>query len=306
LAVYLCITVVFITGLFIYFGVDIRRLSEIEPGLLNRPKTARRIIEEANGISVNFISKRFKSLHELLRVSGREKSYGFYCRISAILAVCGAAAAILMGNVFLAPVLFLIGLFFPLLVAFVTATGYTRQRDREVQTALSIVTSSYMRTENLLQAVYENLPYIHEPVKSAFKELLAQNRFITSNVERALNSIKFLINNDTWREWCEAMVLCDHDRTNKYMLEPIISKLRNMESVQIKLDAQLHKPLRDFTTLLVMTVINFPILYFINRDWWNSLIYTIPGKIAITITFSALLYALFAAMKAVKPLEYKR
>jgi len=302
LAVYLPVTLCLAAGLFCLFGIDVRKLSAPS----SRQKTARQIIDEANGAQENFVAERFKSLREMLKLSGQEKAYGHYCRLSALLASGGALAAVAMGNIFLAPVLFLIGLFFPLLVASVTATGYSRQRDREVQTALSIVTSSYLRTENLLLSVHENLPYIHEPVKPAFKKFLALNEFVTTNVESALNSIKPMINNDTWSEWCEAMVLCQHDRTNKYMLEPIISKLRNMESVQIKLDAQLHKPFRDFVTLLVMTLVNFPILYFVNRDWWNSLVNTIPGKIAITITFAALLYALFAAMKAVKPLEYKR
>jgi tight adherence protein B len=118
--------------------------------------------------------------------------------------------------------------------------------------------------------------------------------------------IEDIVKNDVWKEWCEAMILCQHDRTKADMLDPIINKLRNMDSVQTELDAMLYKPIGVFMTMLVLVLINFPILFFLNREWFNILIYSNPGKLAVTITFAVLLYSLFALIRAIRPLEYKR
>jgi hypothetical protein len=295
-----------IAGLFLLFGIRFRQFSNDITQLARHPPTMKQIVEEANGIPSNFIKRRFEQLRDMLSESGREAAYGKYCRVSACLAAVCGMLAIFMGNPFLAPVLALIGLFSPLLYLQVSAMGHTKQQNAEMQTAMSIVTSSYMRTKIFLQSVAENIDYIHEPVKAVLKQFLAQNQFITTNVEKSLMDLKTRINNDVWKEWCEALILCQHDRTKMDMLDPIINKLRNMDAVQTDLDTMLYKPVKDFTLMMVLAISFFPILFFLNRAWFDILVNTIPGKIAVTFTFAALLYGLFACMKAVKPLEYRR
>ena len=45
-----------------------------------------------------------------------------------------------------------------------TAASYKKHLNEELETAISIITTSYLRTEDLIRAVKENLPYINEPV----------------------------------------------------------------------------------------------------------------------------------------------
>ena len=300
------VTLLFAAGLFIIFGIDAKELFFKSINLFKRPQTMKNICRKADGRNGNFITKKFVLLKDVLKLTGREKEYDrFVLACAAASAVCAAAAAI-AGNYFLVPVAALIGLFLPILYACIASRGYRKQINTEIQTSMSIVTLTYSRTQNLLTAVSENVDYLHEPVRAVFKNFLSECDLLTSNVEAAIRHMKGMIQNDVWKEWCEALILCQRDRANIDMLDPIITKMRNIDSVQTELDAILYKPVRDFLALVILMLVNFPIIYFLNKDWWRYLVFSVPGKIAVTITFGALLFALFAVMRAIRPLEYKR
>lgn len=292
-----------VLGLVLILGI---RLKDIAPNMNTAPPTMKKIVATANGSQGNFIEKRFFQMKEMLAISGRLNQYSRFCAVSMVLACLCAVGSLLINNIFLVPVSALIGLFLPFLYVSVTSVGYKKQCNREAETAMSVVTSSYLRTNNLLQSVSENIEYIHEPIKSVFKSFLAENEFITVNIEKSIKHMEKRVDNQMFLEWCEALILCQHDRNKKYMLDPIITKLRSMESVQIELDSMLFKPLKDFVIMVVLVLVNFPLLYFINRSWFNILFTTTVGKIAVAVTFAGLLFALCCVMKAVKPIEYKK
>ena len=56
--------------------------------------------------------------------------------------------------------------------------GYKKHLNEELETAISIITSSYLRTEDLIRAVKENLPYINEPVKANFEVFVYEAELI--------------------------------------------------------------------------------------------------------------------------------
>jgi Flp pilus assembly protein TadB len=295
-----------IIGLFLFFRNDIRAAVERYFKKAKHPPTIKDMVDEARGTRGNFIQMRFRQLYDLLEVADKEDAYERYCGICGMLAIAGALAALLIGNLFLIPVAALIGLFVPVLYLQVTVIGHIRHDQREIQTALSIVTSSYERTGNLYRAIKENIEYIHEPVKSEFEWFIQQKEFITPDVKNLLNEMKHHFKNMIWREWCEAMMICQQNSSKRNILNPIVDKLRNIELVQIKLDAMMYRPVKEFATLGVISFSIYPMIYFMNHAWFSVLVDTIPGKLAITASCGALLYALNALMKAVKPLEYTR
>jgi hypothetical protein len=300
------ITVFIALGLLLIIGIPLRQLTGDITQLARKPPTMRQIVEQTTNTGGSFVSHLFSQLRSTLQLTGNGASYNRYCRICVILATSFAAAALFFGNPFLAPVAALIGLFTPILYLNIAGTGRIRQESREIQVALSIITSSYKRTHSLLKSVDENIEHIHEPVYSVFKKFQGQNQFITSHVEQSLMDMKGNINNDVWREWIEAMILCQHDRSKIDMLDPIVNKLRNMDTVQMALDAMLYKPVKDFATMIFIALGIFPVIYFINHAWFSILVGTLYGKLAITVTFIALLFSLNAVKNSVRPLEYKR
>jgi hypothetical protein len=101
----------------------------------------------------------------------------------------------------------------------------------ELETALSVITTAYLRTENFQQAVEENVRYLHPPVQEVFQRFLMRIKHIDPDMDAALTDLKAAIDNEVWREWCDAVMACQTDRSLKSILTPIVSKLSDMRVV---------------------------------------------------------------------------
>jgi Flp pilus assembly protein TadB len=51
---------------------------------------------------------------------------------------------------------------------------------------------------------------------------------------------------------------------------------------------------------------NIPLLYFLNRDWFDTLLFDTSGKIVLGICGTVILITALLMMKLTKPIEYKR
>ena len=51
---------------------------------------------------------------------------------------------------------------------------------------------------------------------------------------------------------------------------------------------------------------NIPLLYVLNKDWYNALMYTTLGKIVLAICGGAILITALFMFKWTKPVEYKK
>ena len=50
---------------------------------------------------------------------------------------------------------------------------------------------------------------------------------------------------------------------------------------------------------------NIPLLYVLNKDWFQSLLFTTQGKIALAICAGIILLAMARIIKLSKPVEYQ-
>ena len=65
----------------------------------------------------------------------------------------------------------------------------------------------------------------------------------------------------------------------------VIQKFSDIRIVQSELDGMLQGSHREAITLMFIVIANVPLLYFLNKDWFHSLVFTTPGE--ITMVFSA-------------------
>lgn len=296
-----------VCGLFTLFEVNpVRIITDVANGSKRKKKSMKEIIEESRGTrKIRFITRQFRDIKAILELTGRGDKYGDCCRLSALLSMIGAVAGILFQNILLIPVLAFMGLMIPLLYIRFTANAFVKRLNREIETGLSIINSSYLRTENLTFSVRENINNLNQPVREVFTHYLTQIEKINPSIERALMDIRQRIKNEVYREWCDAMILCQRDRTAKHMLEPIVEKLTDMRTVQGEMETEMYNPSRTTIIMLLLTVLNIPLLYFLSRSWFSAL-FTLPGKISLAIMAAAILYAVYKAVRAARPLEIKR
>ena len=187
-----------------------------------------------------------------------------------------------------------------------TAGGFKKDVAAELETALSVITTAYLRTENFQQAVEENVRYLHHPVQEVFQRFLTRIKHIDPDMDAALHDLKYAIDNEVWQEWCEAVSACQTDRSLKSTLTPIVSKLSDMRVVNGELENLVFGPRKEFVTMAILVLINIPLVRFINTDWYHTLVDTIPGQMVIAVCIAAVFVSFAFVVKLTQPIEYRR
>ena len=96
-------------------------------------------------------------LHRALKETGKEKQFSFACALSALLMIAGCVIAIAIDNVFLIPVLAVAFAILPFAYLHKAIAIYEERVKTELESALSLITSSYIRSENLVAAVEDSI-----------------------------------------------------------------------------------------------------------------------------------------------------
>lgn len=109
-----------------------------------------------------------------------------------------------------------------------TAATYKKHLNEELEMSISIITTSYLRTEDLIKSVKENLPFINEPVKSTFSAFVSEAELINANLVSAINSMKMKVPNRVFHEWCNILIQCQSDRSMKQTLPTITQKFSDV------------------------------------------------------------------------------
>jgi len=273
----------------------------------NRKKTLAQKIKEATTVKkVKGIRKTIMETREILEVTGKQNLFGTLIVFSIFLFVIGTFFSIMLNNYLMIPVM-AVGLsLLPFWYVMFTANFYKKQLNAELETALSIITTSYLRSENFILAVEENVSYLNPPVCDVFKLFLAQTNLINGNIGIALENIKYKVASEVYREWIDAVIACQEDKTLKTTLTPIISKLSDMRMVSSELDILLYEPMKEFITMAILLVGNIPLIYFLNKSWFDTLMNHIVGKAVLALSAFAIFISLAAVIRLTRPIEYKR
>jgi len=245
-------------------------------------------------------------IRRALQETGKEKQFSVACTLALLLMVAGCIVAIAIDNMFLIPVLAVAFALIPFAYLTRTIAIYETQVRGELETALSLITTSYIRNDNLVNAVNENLSQLKPPIKSIFESFLAEATVISPDIRQAIYHLKEKINNSIYEEWCDALIACQNDRTIKDTLMPVVSKLTDVRLVNNALKTMLAEARREYWIMVMMVLGNIPLLYCLNKDWYNALMHTVFGKIVLAICGVVIIFTAIRMNKITKPIEYKR
>ena len=255
---------------------------------------------------VKGIQKTVREAKEMMILTGRGGKFAALCALSLFLAAMGAVICIVIQNYFMLPVLAVGMGLIPFWYVLFTSHSYKKLMNNEIETGLSIITSSYLRSESIITAVEENIHYLNPPVADVFRGFLAETGMISADVKQALSNMKPKLDNYIFREWGDAAIACQDDKSLKSTLTPIIGKLSDMRIVAAELDYLMYEPFKEFITMAFLLVGNIPLLYFLNKDWYNVLVNTGFGKGILAVCLLVLLISFAAVIRLTKPVEYKR
>lgn len=235
-----------------------------------------------------FFNRETLEVEQLLAATGREGRFTLVKRVSILLFALGAGFAF-------APVWYLRS----------TAAAYKKHLNEELETAISVITTSYLRSGDLLKAVRENIPYLNPPVKSHFEAFIMESEMLNANMTSTINSLKMKVPNRIFHEWCNTLIQCQSDRSMKNTLTFTVQKFSDMRIIQSELKAIINEPKKEAITMMFLVVGNIPLLYVLNRSWFETLMFSLPGKITLAICAAIVLFSFTRIMQLSKPIEYK-
>lgn len=294
-------------GIVFAFGITPDSLTNDLAPIFNKKKSLRDKALTARGKK-----KTRKAVVEIQRIktaledTGKGKQFSVALAISVVLMIVGCMVAVIIDNLFLIPVLAVTFAMIPFAYLKKTISLYEKHVKEDLETALSIITTSYVRNDNIINAVSENIRYLKPPIKGIFESFLAETSSITPDIKVAILHLKEKISDSIFEEWCDVLLSCQNDRTLKDTLMPVVSKLTDVRLVNNSLKTMLDNARREYYTMVVMVVANIPILYLINKDWYNALMNTTLGKVVLAICALVIFITAMRLNKITKPVEYKR
>lgn len=293
-----------VVGVFRLLGL---KFTDLFRDFINRPQSIRTQINEAtNRKKKRFVIRQIEEISEIMRLTDREEKIPVVFIASCVFAIIGTIIASVIDNVFMIPVLGIGMMFLPMWYIKLTASHYKKDISEELETALSIISTAYIRNEDIVTAVEENISYLNPPIKNVFADFLIQLKLIDSDVIKAIENLKTKVDNDVFGEWCDALIQCQSDRSLKSTLTPIVTKLSDIRVVNSELELMLAEPRKEFIIMAMLVVANIPLMCFLNKDWYSVLMFSTIGKIILAVDFAAIFICGAFVVKMTRPIEFRR
>lgn len=167
-----------------------------------------------------------------------------------------------------------------------------------------IITTSYLRSGDLLKAVKENIPYLNPPVKAHFEAFITESEMLNANMISTINTLKLKVPNRVFHEWCNTLIQCQSDRSMKNTLTFTVQKFSDQRIIQSELEAIINEPKKEAFTMMFLVAGNIPLLYVLNHSWFETLMFSTPGKITLAVCAAIILFSFTRIMQLSKPIEY--
>lgn len=167
-------------------------------------------------------------IKDALESTGKGSQFTVACAASLGLMIIGCVVAVAIDNLLLIPVFAIAFALIPFAFAKRTINYYDNHVSDELETALSIITTSYVRSDDIVTAVKENVQYLKPPVRDIFACFVAENSMISANIKQSIKHLREKVKNSIFKEWCDTLIACQDDRTLKDTLMPVVAKLTDV------------------------------------------------------------------------------
>ena len=279
-------------GIVVLLGITPEVMTQDIMSLLSRQRSLKYLVAKAQGkVRRSRLQQAVMNVRSALTATHSENKFSLLISVSLIGICAGFLLAALLQNLLLIPVFSGICVVLPYAYVNMLLANYNRRISEELETALSIITTNYVSNDDIIYAVEQSIDYINPPVQQAFRKFLTQTKLINSNVKLAIEQLKGEINNEVF-----------HEKT----LQPITARLSDIRIVNAELRNMLMSPRREHIMMVFILLANYPILYFINADWFSVLFDTIFGQVVNCIVAVVVIVTVILAYKYTQPIQYKR
>ena len=213
----------------------------------------------------------------------------------------GVVIGLIFNNIILSVIMGGIMAYMPLVVLKMKQHKYSVYLNEQLQSALNTVTTAYLKNDDINLAVKENLHRIDEPLNTIFREFIAMNTFIDSDIVKNIKIMKEKINNGYFREWCDYLMLSQKDRNMKYVLLTIVSEISEAKNMQQELNTAMFNIYKEFAMVAGLVILSVPGIKLLNADWYGYLVNTGVGKFVVALSYLVTFLSFIHVVKVIQP-----
>lgn len=249
------------------------------------------------------LRREYDTICVTLKNTGQEnRQASFLCKC-IFLSIAGFGAGCFLKNPAAALLLSVLFFLIPVWKLKIYAIRYDRYLSSQLESALSLITASYVRTNNLENAMSENLPYIDPLLRAVFEEFLTEYR-MNADLERCICNLSQKVSNKVFTEWCTGLIKANRNSVLREELMLIASKFSSIRIVQENLDTETGEILSQYVIMLVLLVFTVPMIYFVNYEWFTYFFSHPLGKCSVAFGVFALGYGIQSIVRCSAPVRY--
>lgn len=253
------------------------------------------------GKQVNFIQQSYITMSSILVQTGEKGKLGRMRAVSAISGGVGVAIALYLKSFLLLPILGVGLALIPMWLIKFKAYRYNLRMLNELSVVLSMVTNSYIRNENIVKSISENLRFMNEPVKSIFSSFVHTATFVNPDIVLNIRQLKSKIDSKVFHLWCDNLIMCQSDINQKYSLNAVVEQFTSDKELYNLLSAEVSKPMLGLFIIVAGTATAFPLTALIGRQFqvnniFEILFSTFMGQAIIVGYVFSVLYAINIAI----------
>lgn len=261
-------------------------------------------IEFYSGKKDFVIVEEVKGARQILEETGRGAEFAKVCTQCIIFTAVGACIGVALQSILATVILSVMFFMIPLWRVKLYKNKYKKYITAQLESTTSLITISYIRCNNFIQAVEENIDQISPIVRPKFQMFLDECK-VNASVKNCVRNLRDSINNSLFREWCEIVLKTIDNSEMKESLLPICEKYTNVKIVQDEIDAEVMGSLIEYIIMMVFMLCAYPLVYFLNTDWF-AYYSTLPGKICVAYTLLVLFISIVKMIGVMQPVEYDR
>lgn len=291
----------------ILLGLTPDRISADIMSLMHRDRSLKYKVDLAQGkVRKSRTQKLLDNIVHALAATHSESKFALLMT-AAVIGICGGfLIGALTSNILVAVIAIAVGCVTPYIYVKLLLTNYKKRISEELETALSIITTNYISNGDIIYAVEQSIEHINPPVQYAFKKFLGMSKLVSSNVKMAIEQLKDEIDNEIFHEWCDTLIECQDNSTQKFSLQPLAARLSDIRIVNAELKNMLMQPRKECFTMIGLVLANYPLIFFLNADWFSVLTDTFLGQVVNCVVAITVIIVVALTYKYTQPIEYKR
>lgn len=308
--------VFFISVLLLFFGVF---LIKYKPSSKEKQhKEQKRIIQNSMSLKdkIDIINGKNSSKNNLLKdylfdvklilaKMNRVNDWPKLKLCALFMGIIGFGIAVILDNYLLAIILVPVFALLPFQFVKYKYKKHNKVLEEELETALSLITISYQRTESFVTSVNECISSLPPTVKKYFEDFLFEVTAIDANVDTALINLKTKIENRTFQQWIERVIVCQSNRNAIPSLQNYVNEFSNNRAIQNELEAEIYSAKIEMYMMFGFVFATPILLFFMQKEAFNHLMNDTAGKITMFVSYLIVIIVFAITQKIAKPVKFR-